>query len=304
MENPGEKGAARNMRPDFKPRYPTLIESRQQEETFYRQSLGNGVEVRLLSFRCHDAQQGDLPCQDYALLVFHQQSSLVFCVSDGVGGSYRGNFAAYYLANRLVDWLQTLPDLHVKAHTLTTQLEPLLHRWAKIGQEQLEKQALPTETPRLLREILLEQRSSHGSETVFFAGRIDYERHPFSQTQQERHAFFCWMGNVSAQLFVPDKYVPLNDEEDAMSDENRWSTRHGPHGTLTGLTMKFSMVERLIVYTDGFVPISKELAELNDERLQSRAGELLHLPANDDMTVLDLQWKDTERSRAEEGQHV
>ncbi len=292
------------MRPDFNPRYPTLIESRQREETFCHQSLDADTEVRLLSFRCHDARQEKSLCQDYALLVSHYQSSLAFCVSDGVGESYRGDFAAYYLANRLVDWLQTIPDLHVKAHHLTTQLEPQLHRWAKIGQAQLKKQALPTGLPVLLHEILLEQRDTRGSEAVFFAGRIDYEPSPFSQTSRNRLAFFCWMGNISAQLFfVPHKYTLLGNDENAMSDENRWSTRHGPRGMLTGLIMDFSMVERLIVHTDGFIPLSKELAHLDNEILQTRVSDLLHLPVNDDMTVLDIQWKGRESRRGKKGHY-
>lgn len=293
------------MQPGTNPRYPTLVESRQHEETFCHQSLSDGTEVRLLSFRCRDARQDASPCQDYALLVSHQQSSLIFCVSDGVGASYRGDFAAYYLTNRLVDWLQTLPDLHVQANTLTAQLHPLLHRWARVGQAQLEKQALPPDLPKLLHDILLEQRHTHGSETVFFAGRIDYEQPPLSHALQNRHAFFCWMGNISAQFFfVPHKFTPLSTEENAMSDKNRWSTRRGPRGTLTGLTMNFSMVERLIIHTDGLLSLSAELAHLDDTILQSRADDLLQLPANDDMTVLDLQWKNPERSRAERGPYA
>jgi hypothetical protein len=285
------------MPPGFLPHDARRIESKQHEETFLHESLDGDLEVRLLSFRCNDARQEALPCQDYALLVSRTQSSLTFCVSDGVGSSYRGDFAAHYLTNRLIGWLQNLPDLHVKAHTLTTQLEPLLHLWAEVGQGELIHQPLPPDIPEMLREILLEQSTLYGSEAVFFAGRIDYEHSAPFRTQQDRQAFFCWMGNISAQLFVaPGKYMLLSEEE-TMSDENRWSTRRGPRGILTGLTMNFSMAERLIVHTDGFISISKELARLDDEALQERAVDLLLLPANDDMTMLDLQWKDPKKTR-------
>jgi Protein phosphatase 2C len=271
-------------------RFPSLVETQQHEDTFQHLFIDNNLQLRLCSVRCTEAHEADLPCQDYALITSYQDSSsLTFCVSDGVGGSYRGDFSAYYLANKLVHWLQALPGLSGEPRHFTRKLEAQLRLWARKGHEDLQHKALPTNIPPLLREVLEEHRTLNGSETVFFAGRIDYKDVP--PQKKVGQALFCWMGNVSAHIFIaPGKHMQLSNGADETSDRNRWSTRYGPRGMLTGLTMPFHMVDRLIVHTDGLDHISAELAHLDDETLLARMQELLQLPTNDDMTMLDLQW--------------
>ena len=48
-------------------------------------------------------------------------------------------------------------------------------------------------------------------------------------------------------------------------------------------------LDRLLIYTDGLNTIGDGLAALSDAELQERIQRLLLLPANDDMTMLDLQ---------------
>src|SRR5215813_12451163 len=86
-----------------------LLETNQRKDTFIRTQLADNVSVRLFSMRCQEAQTQTLLNQDYACLVSQQDaSSLCFCVCDGVGSSYRGDFAAHYLASHLLAWLQEM----------------------------------------------------------------------------------------------------------------------------------------------------------------------------------------------------
>lgn len=271
---------------------PGLVVTNQYKDTFSHLTLDESIDMRLLSFRCYEAQKDQLPCQDYALLAFDKDAcSLVFCVCDGVGESYRGNFAASFLAQRMISWLRGLPDLTM-CKELSKELEESLQLWAKRGQNELQLAEMPVDVPIFLRNMLREHRDMHGSETVFFAGRIDFGHMLFSQNQKICRAIFCWMGNVSAHLFLAlNKSLMLGDVEGVMNDRNRWSTRSGRRGKLSLLTLAFDAIERLIIHTDGLDTMSSELANLDDVALQTRSRELLHLPKNDDMTVLDIRWK-------------
>lgn len=267
------------------------VETKQHRDTFAQLALEDGLSIRMLSVRCQEAREENLPCQDYALAVVNKdRSTLAFCVCDGVGGSYKGDYAAYYLSNCLVEWLLTLPDLRVQTGDLARALEAKLHVWAEQGHEDLQQEPLPANISDLLRHVLDEQRNTYGSEAVFFAGRIDYGT-PSYWEPQSRQGLFCWMGNIAAQVFVsPGKSTLLGDSGQHDSDRNRWSTKRGPLGMLGASTMNFEMVERLIISTDGLYAISSELASLDDSMLRARIKELSQLPVNDDMTLLDLQW--------------
>ena len=268
-----------------------FVETNPRQDTFVQLALADGLSMRLLSVRCQEAVEENLPCQDYALAVVEQdRSRLAFCVCDGVGGSYKGDYAASYLSHCLVEWLLDLPDLRVQTVDLAQALEFKLHSWAEQGHEDLQREPLPANISALLRHVLEEQRNTFGSETVFFAGRIDYGP-SLGREPQNRQALFCWMGNIAAQIFVtPAKSTLLGDSSQLDSDRNRWSTRQGPLGMLGASTINFEMVERLIVSTDGLATISSELASLDDEMLEIKIEELSRLPANDDMTLLDVQW--------------
>lgn len=277
-----------------------ILDSDQGVDTFVQHALGQTILARLLSFRCQEAQSQALPCQDYARVLSKQQgSSMSFCVCDGVGSSYKGNFAAHYLATRLVDWLQTWSMLPHKASRLLRSLHPRLDQWAREAQETLACFETPPDVPALVREVLEELRTTHGSETVFFCGRIDTiaslplqntkERSLFARPKRPRfNAFFFWMGNVSARLYLPDQ--PFLELSDSQNDSNRWSTVHGRRGSVAFQTLTFDSIDRLLIYTDGLAAIGDTLADLNDDALQEQARTLLLSPTSDDMTVLDIQW--------------
>ncbi len=165
-------------------------------------------------------------------------------------------------------------------------LETQLDNWAQNGQHILQQFPLPSEASTMMQEVIAEHREIHGSETVFFGGRVDYAKDTSSQPIS---AIFCWMGNVTAQLFVTTStYTVLGDHG---NDSHRWSTVRGRRGRLAMLQLPLAVHGRMIIHTDGLNGIAKELGHLDDGALQARIHQLLQLPTNDDMTVLALQWQ-------------
>lgn len=263
-----------------------ILESDQQSDTFITTPLDGRVAARLCSVRCQESQMDAAPNQDYArIVVAPRNAALSFCVCDGVGGSYMGNFAARYLATRLTDYLLQLPGVPRDPRKTAVAIRKQLKVWATDAHNELSLLTLPPTLPSLEREILEEQRNQHGSATVFFAGRVDYGS---TASPQVIPALFCWMGNVTARVFAtPNACQQLGDQD---NDRNRWSTLFGQQGILTIRVSALSKSEPLVVHTDGLDALGHQLAQLDDQQLQTRIWQLLQMPSNDDMTVLDLRW--------------
>lgn len=266
------------------------LETNQHSDTFICTQPADNLTIRLFSMRCQEAQTQTLLNQDFACLASQQNaSSLCFCVCDGVGSSYRGDFAAHYLACHLLSWLQEMPAIPSNPDQLAHTLHNLLDLWAHEAHIMLGKLAIPPETPELVREVLEEQRDTAGSETVFFCGRIDAGKSPAQRaTAPSAQAIFCWMGNVTARLSLSaNRCLILGDHD---NDKNRWSTIHSRRGQVTLWSDSLSTIERLIIYTDGLAAIGEKLVLATDEEWQAHARQLLLLPQNDDMTVLEFCW--------------
>lgn len=263
-----------------------IIENDQLTDAFISTSIDHQVAVRLCSVRCQEAQLDATPNQDYARVVCAAQGSkLSFCVCDGVGGSYQGNFAAKYLATHLTDYLLALPSIPRNSRKVALEVRKQLKMWAKEAQQELGLVRLPLDLLALEQEILAEQRDKHGSATVFFCGRIDYALSDFAQAVP---VLFCWMGNVSARVFsLPNVCEQLGDQD---NDRNRWSTRLGQQGVLTTRISMLNRHEPLVIYTDGLAALGPQLTQFNDQQLQNRIWQLLPMPGSDDMTVLEFRW--------------
>jgi hypothetical protein len=272
------------------------IKSPQDSDIFTRTSVSDTMHVRLLSVRSQEAQSQDLVNQDYAQVCIRQDgSSLCFCVCDGVGSSYKGDFAAQYLATNMVRWLQNLTSLYVHASTFAEELNVQLNIWASEAQVKLRQFSLSPETPEIVREVLEELRDTYGSETVFLCGRIDMKScSTLSEVAHPVQTVFCWMGNVTARIFLAeDCSVTLGDSDDKVA---RWSTLRGVRGPLTTRSIAFSTIDRLLVYTDGLATVAQSLCNLDDEAWQEHIQRLLLLPNNDDMTALEFSWSNTHAS--------
>lgn len=270
-----------------------LLVSDQSRDRLVRGPLGEGITARLLYQRCAEARMQNLAGQDYArALSAPTGNTLAFCVCDGVGSSYKGDFAAAFLGERLVSWLDGLDGVPTTDEPFAVRLRTRLAQWATEAQVELSTQPLPPETQPMVREVLEDLRGEYGSETVFFAGRID--RTPHSSVAR---AVFCWMGNVSAYLFTSAmEGMYIRPADDAV----RWSTGRGLRGAPGVRLFTLDGLKRLLVHTDGCDNLSEELAFLSDAELRERCEALLAAPASDDMTMLDIRWPaETESSKPE-----
>jgi hypothetical protein len=287
-----------------------LLATDQMRDTFVEAALGPRAQVRLLTQRAGEAQTQALPNQDYALLrSIESGRSLSFCVCDGVGSSYKGDFAAAFLAGRLVDWLAALPppppappdeapadeapadEARWDTPALHTRLATALLAWSHAGQEELRRVALPAGANGLVREVLEELREEYGSETVFLAGRAD-RADPSGAT----HLLFCWMGNVTAQVFgATGRIAGLCVADD---DRNRWSTARRLRGALQVVSGTVPALQRLIVHTDGADSLGSSLAALADGELRERIQQVRESAASDDITILDVRWDHPSHDKA------
>lgn len=273
------------------------LETHLEKETLTSLLINDMLNLRLFSARCRESQTQALVNQDYILVNAQQDgSSLCFCVCDGVGNSYRGEFAARFLGAHLVQWLQSLPTFQWTSPACKTQLRELLQTWAEEAHEEVLHIDFPADAPALVREVLEELRTTRGSETVFLCGRID-QAVASTATPHTSEIFLCWMGNVTARLFVTaDNCIILGGKAE---DAGGWSTGRGLRGELSTWHTGLTTLEQVIVHTDGLDRIQRQIPELDNEGLQRLARRLLSLPQNDDMTALILQWLSP---RAENGQ--
>lgn len=247
---------------------------------------GVGVDGRLLAQRSGEAAAQSLLNQDYAMVLCDGDGhSLSFCICDGVGSSFSGDFAATYLAGQLTRWLeeQRLSDGEESEAQASASLMSALDAWAVAAQAQLVDRAITSSGGELVREALTELRDTYGSETVFFAGRVEIAADGAAE------GLFCWMGNVAARLVGTDgSSTPINTVE---NDANRWSTARGLRGSVRLTRMGWTNPQRLLVYTDGASHLSDTLADLDNDALLMQARALRELPGADDLTILDIAWR-------------
>jgi len=268
--------------------YLSLAETNHMTETQVGLTINPLLSLRLFSTRCREAQTQELRNQDYALATLLEDGSrLCFCVCDGVGSSYQGDFAARYLGQHLVQWLQALPAQDWSAPELAADLHTQLLNWVAQAQAELCEYPIPLETPELLREVLENLRETYGSETVFFGGCITLAA-PDSETPAT--AFFCWMGNVLAHLWFADTTSATLGGP--LESADGWSTGRGLRGKVQVRVLAQADFHQLFIHTDGLASIGPALRELDEAALQSQARHLLTLPQNDDMTMLAFQWSE------------
>jgi hypothetical protein len=266
------------------------ITSEPSRDTFQRAELA-GVSARLFSQRCAEARAQSLPNQDFALLrVDGPAHALSFCVADGVGSSYRGDFASGYLSRRLVDWLSGLETPLPTEEQARATLAEALTAWRETAQAELAALPVDPEAPALVREVLEELRRDYGSAAVFLAGRL-VPPEPSMALGGDVEALFCWMGNVTLRLQCVGDAEPRRLCAD--DDSARWSTLRGLRGDVRVRRMSLLEPWRLIVHTDGADAIGREIAVLSDDDLQRRAAALLETATSDDVAVLDLAWPES-----------
>jgi hypothetical protein len=281
-----------------------VLATDQSRDSFVRTALGSHASARLLYQRCREAHEEALPGQDYArLAVAEGGERICFCVCDGVGSSYRGDFAARFLADHVIAWLCDLAPVPLEMEQLdrlAMRLRERLVRWAEEAQETLMAEALPNGGTGIVGEVLQELRAEYGGETVFLAGRLDVIQRAEGRADTASapmQAVFCSLGNVAGRVLADGAWMDLPTAHDS----NRWSSARSLRGHLRLWNLAPERLDRLIVYTDGAQNLGHHVASAGDAELRERAASLLATPTSDDLTILDIAWLPKEQGSGEAG---
>lgn len=221
--------------------------------------------------------QGDSG-QDFAA-VRMDGNVCTFVMCDGVGMSYLGDFAARFLGNALLEWLETTPNPTAEA------VEHLLQELTVPASEQLKKIQPLDNSPLLLREVLMEKRS-RGSQAMYVCGRIE-----LSRGLGKSRMWMAWQGDSRIRLW-------RNGQEQSGAFQNhcrtneRWSTLEGPVGGKPHIyEAKLSNEQiRLQLYTDGLNDLDAVQAYIPDEHIQVLLDATHTGGLEDDAAFIELEW--------------
>lgn len=216
--------------------------------------------------------------QDFAAVRIHK-SVCCFVLCDGVGLSYRGDFAARYLGSSLLDWMERGQDLSAD------QLKVYLERLAGTAAEELDRQPLDHESG-LMRSVL-EDKRRQGSQSMYICGKIELPKRGSRgrlPTCLARGFTFTIMERCRGNQRAVRSYL---------STSERWSTSRGPIGGKPHWyerSIPADMPMRLQVYTDGLSDLDPIREPVPDEQIQvlldaSHTGGL-----DDDAAFIELQW--------------
>ena len=203
-----------------------------------------------------------------------------FVLCDGVGMSYLGDFAARFLGNALLDWLETTQHPTVEA------VERLLHDLTLPASEQLEKLQPLESSPLLLREVLMEKRS-RGSQAMYVCGRIE-----LTGGGRKSRVWLAWQGDSRIRLWRNGQEQSELFQTHCKTNE-RWSTLEGPVGGKPHICeMKGSAGDsmRLQLYTDGLNDLDAIQAYVPDEHIQVLLDATHTGGLEDDAAFIELEW--------------
>jgi len=238
--------------------------------------------IRYTYFRSSETRAHDDIGQDY-LLFTGSPDKLAFCLCDGVSQSFYGDLAARFLGDHLVDWLWDLPALPTKNLTARKKLSSQLKDWIVAARMAVEVFPIPFNAPPLLKGVLEEKRSI-GSESMFVCGRWDVGH----QTQKKTSLMLFWLGDSRFQLWKSNELRSdaTPTEWDSME---RWSTLNGVKGGEPNVCIEpKGKTDRILVFSDGMVPIESMLASADDEQLNQFLVDLNETPTSDDASLFDI----------------
>jgi hypothetical protein len=238
--------------------------------------------------RSADAMTFDDPGQDF-LIINEKPNTILFALCDGVSQSFFGDLAARILGNALIDWLDQAPHFPEPGE-LCQSLSTFLSNLAPSAGDQVKSYPLPGGTPPMLRAVLEEKRNL-GSETTFICARIDLP----TPALPGGHFLAAWMGDSRLRLFGPEG-EGWRQLARTFSASQRWSTRRGLVGGEPNILMSRLLdstgtgfiLERCLVYSDGFKELDGTGSSLSNNELQDLIDRAAHSPQSDDISLFEI----------------
>lgn len=235
-----------------------------------RYAYGRAAETVLLS------EKG----QDYmGFAVDGGTCSFVLC--DGVGLSYRGDFASQFLGRNLLEWLRKGNEL--SAH----QFERKLQELTELSSREADLYRVEEGTPQLLKEVLQEKQRL-GSESMYICGRIEMP----NRIHRKGKMWLAWQGDSRLRFF--HEQTELSSQfGDNFNTAERWSTRHGavggkPHVYQCRLEQVTGY--RLLMYSDGLNDLDPISEMVPNDEVQVLMNALHTDGLEDDASFLEIMW--------------
>lgn len=235
-----------------------------------RYAYGRAVETVMLS------EKG----QDYmGFAVDGGICSFVLC--DGVGLSYRGDFASKFLGRNLLEWLRKGSELSAP------QLERKLQELTKASSQEADYYRVDESTPQLLKEVLQEKQQL-GSESMYICGRIELP----NRLQRKGKLWLAWQGDSRLRWFHEN--IDLSHQfGDKFHTAERWSTRNGPVGGRPHVYQcKLEHISgyRLLMYSDGLNDLDPISEMVPDDEVQVLMNAHHTGGLEDDASFLEIIW--------------
>ncbi|PYE52085.1 protein phosphatase 2C domain-containing protein [Paenibacillus barcinonensis] len=222
--------------------------------------------------------QGDAG-QDYVAIRMHGNiCNFVLC--DGVGMSYLGDFAARFLGNALLEWLE------MTSSPTAEGIESYLHEITDAASRQLEQLQPLDSSPLLLREVLMEKRSQ-GSQAMYICGRIE-----LNSNARKSKVWLAWQGDSRIRLWCNGQEQSEQFQKHCSTNE-RWSTRGGPIGGKPHIFETKAPAHdvcRLQLYTDGLNDLDAINTYIPDEHIQVLLDAVHTGGLEDDAAFIEMEW--------------
>lgn len=228
-----------------------------------------------------ESAETGLENQDYlAFIVRGHRCRFVLC--DGVSLSFHGEYAARFLGEHLLMWLD---DEQIEDRSLES-LKAYLYALTAEATKELDQLVIPSDLPIMVQEVL-EDKRRRGSEAMFICGSIDQ---PVEYNIPGRW-WVAWQGDCRVRRWVDGVEIPIGDKLNEHS-RGRWSTRSGLVGEAlqihSGQWMK-DQEHILTIYSDGLQVLDKEPDRVSDNRLQEMLSSLRYRDIDDDISFMEVR---------------
>lgn len=236
-----------------------------------------GLSYRIAYERSADSQTSGEPGQDY-LIIREAPERFVFALCDGVSQSFIGDLAARIVGEALVEWLWQERDAYADPEAVRRDLEGMLIEVSADATRQVRDAALPEQIAPMVRQVL-EQKRANGSESTFAAGLVD---------MATGWLVLAWMGDSRIRVWGAAREQV---SAEAFQTSERWSTRHGPIGTVHTAVVALDQVASLAIYSDGLALLDTyaDVPGMPDHELDMLIATARAAPTSDDIAFLEIR---------------
>lgn len=269
----------------------------QHRESLLEQVSDFGITVRYAFLRSRETRENNKPGEDF--LAFHLESGkITFALCDGVSQSFSGAIASQRLGKKLLEWLwMELPKIDLPVSPLdreanlavvryaSAQLTRVLNEYSTLITEEISRSDLSHMQNELQREVLIERRDKHGTQSNFTCGYLEVPSKAFPFGRM----LLFWLGDAKLRRLIGGRDLTSTLTESWNTDE-RWSSKLGVIGEIHSFMDIPYKVSTIISHSDGLDPFPVEWYQpsLSADVLNNHFQGLWDLPSSDDVSFIEI----------------